>query len=141
MHSDDSFVEHQPAAAALTAIEDSRVFSQESATSTVTAYAHLATFLILCVVLRTFLMRGVWSDDLITPALIMISVTAGVNIAIDITIFKVHRRASTGLDFNRYNPSLFRSATKFLGVIGTFLYLYFLYWLFPEYAGNYYSLY
>ncbi|MGH8283610.1 MAG: hypothetical protein ACRESE_07160, partial [Gammaproteobacteria bacterium] len=51
---------------------------------------------------------------------------------------RVHRRASTGLDFSKHDYSMSRTATKLLGLLGSFGFIGLLYWLFPEYHGGFY---
>ncbi len=66
---------------------------------------------------------------------------AGPVFAVDIFWGKVHRRATTGLDFSRWRPSPIRAAVKLAGLLGSLAFIAFLYWLFPEYHGNFYDLY
>jgi hypothetical protein len=49
--------------------------------------------------------------------------------------------ASTGLDFNRMQWSLSRSAFKLAGVYGSYGFVALLYWIFPEYHGSFYDSY
>ncbi|MBU3543278.1 DUF1295 domain-containing protein [Polynucleobacter sp. MWH-Loch1C5] len=52
---------------------------------------------------------------------------------------KVHLRESTGLNFAQHEFSIQRVLTKYVGLLGTIGFLAFLYWLFPEYKGNFYD--
>ncbi|MGH7439086.1 MAG: isoprenylcysteine carboxyl methyltransferase, partial [Polyangiaceae bacterium] len=61
-------------------------------------------------------------------------------ILLDLLVLKVHRRPSTGLDWDRtFEPSPGRVATKMLGLALTILPIAFVYWLFPEYQGSFYD--
>jgi protein-S-isoprenylcysteine O-methyltransferase Ste14 len=81
----------------------------------------------------------VFDEDPIAPALFLVLFCGGTNIFIDMYVYRVYLRPSTGLDFAKYNPSLSRSVIKCLGLVGTFGLLFFLYWVLPEYNGDYYN--
>jgi protein-S-isoprenylcysteine O-methyltransferase Ste14 len=116
--------------------------TEVTATNPVTCLLHLLTFLLMCVVLRTLLLLGMFDGDLITPTLILILVCGGVSVLVDMVWCKVHHRASTGLDWTKFNPSLSRSLVKLVGLTGSFSVLFFLYWVLPEYSnGDYYNTY
>lgn len=51
---------------------------------------------------------------------------------------KRYLSASTGLSFTGGNPSLKRSAIKYLGLLTTLAFMWFLYWIFPEYQNDFY---
>jgi len=57
----------------------------------------------------------------------------------DLAVNRVHRRASTGLDFTRRDPSLERTAVKFLGLLATLALLGLGYMSFPLYADPFYA--
>jgi protein-S-isoprenylcysteine O-methyltransferase Ste14 len=61
--------------------------------------------------------------------------------AVDLGLYRVHRRASTGLEATRWSPSWARSLTKFAGLLGSLGFVALLYWLFPEYHGDFYARY
>ena len=111
----------------------------ESATSPVTAGAHLLMFLASCLMLRSLLLRGGFEGDPVGPALFLLAMCGATNMLVDIVIFKVHRRASTGLNYARYSPNLLRTLIKILGLAGSFGFILICYWLFPEYAGSFYN--
>ena len=61
-------------------------------------------------------------------------------ILLDVWVLRVHRRASTGLDWDKtFAPDIGRVATKMLGLAATVGLIALAYWAFPEYAGTFYS--
>ena len=54
---------------------------------------------------------------------------------------KVYRRVSTGLDPAHHDPSLARTAVKFLGLLGSLGFVALGYWMFPAYSGTLYGSY
>jgi len=60
-------------------------------------------------------------------------------LGIDLVWNRVHRRASTGLDFAYDDPSFARTAVKFLGLIGSFAFLALGYLIFPVYSDILYG--
>ena len=110
----------------------------ESAASPVTVWLHLVAFFVGCIVLRTLLLLDVFDADVVAPAVFLILFCGGTNVFLDMYVYKVHRRATTGLDFTKYNPSLPRVLLKCLGLSGCFGVLFFFYWALPEYNGDYY---
>jgi hypothetical protein len=72
--------------------------------------------------------------------LILFAAVALPVIAIDVFVFKVHTRASTGLDWDRsFEIDFPRVATKLLALYFTVGLIAFAYWLFPEYHGSFYD--
>jgi len=66
--------------------------------------------------------------------------TAAPVLAVDLALLKVHRRASTGLDWSRPPDfSFWRSLVKFTGLAGTLLVIALMYWAFPEYHDPIYG--
>jgi protein-S-isoprenylcysteine O-methyltransferase Ste14 len=60
-------------------------------------------------------------------------------VLLDVLVLKVHRRASTGLDWDKMAaPSVSRVATKLLGLAITIAPIALAYWVFPEY-GDWYA--
>jgi len=57
----------------------------------------------------------------------------------DLLFNRVHRRASTGLDASRHEPSIERTAVKFLGLLGSLGMLGLAYKTFPLYADPFYA--
>jgi protein-S-isoprenylcysteine O-methyltransferase Ste14 len=58
----------------------------------------------------------------------------------DVIFLKVHRRESTGLDWDKpFNVDLRRVALKLLGFFFTLLPFGIAYWVFPEYQGSFYD--
>jgi protein-S-isoprenylcysteine O-methyltransferase Ste14 len=61
-------------------------------------------------------------------------------ILIDVLVLGVHRRASTGLEWDKSKPpDLARVGTKLLGLAATLAPIAFTYWEFPEYQGSFYN--
>jgi protein-S-isoprenylcysteine O-methyltransferase Ste14 len=76
----------------------------------------------------------------------LVFATAVPIILLDLTILRVHRRESTGIDWDKpYDRDLGRLATKLLGLAFTLLLIGIAYWAFPEYSflrsttGNFYE--
>jgi protein-S-isoprenylcysteine O-methyltransferase Ste14 len=75
------------------------------------------------------------------PVAVLIVCAAGVVpiILLDVVVLKVHRRASTGLDWSKpATPDFARVATKLLGLAVTIAPIALGYWVFPEY-GDWYN--
>jgi hypothetical protein len=85
------------------------------------------------------LVRFLKMQDAVNAALICMGAVAVVNFLPDILLLKVHRRASTGIDWSRHSPSWGRVWTKFLGLLLSFAFAGSLYFLFPEYQGAFYD--
>ena len=60
---------------------------------------------------------------------------------VDIGIFRVYRRTSTGLNFDIDQPSWHRTLIKLCGLIGSFILIGGMYWVFSEYSGSFYQRY
>jgi protein-S-isoprenylcysteine O-methyltransferase Ste14 len=61
-------------------------------------------------------------------------------ILIDLLVLRVHRRTTTGLDWDKPKPpDLARVGTKLLGLALTVALIAFAYWAFPEYHGTFYE--
>jgi hypothetical protein len=72
--------------------------------------------------------------------LVMLGGAAVPVIVLDVLVLKVHRRPSTGLDWDRpFEPSPARVATKMLGLALTLAPIAVAYWAFPEYQGSFYD--
>lgn len=95
-----------------------------------------AGFAMACVMLA-------WSSAAALPAyqktVIVIAAVALAMAAIDMALFAVHRRATTGLDWSRFRPDAGRIGRKVLGLAGCLLVLAAAFWLFPEYGGSFYA--
>ena len=75
-------------------------------------------------------------DDL----LILFASVAIPVIAIDVFVHKVHKRETTGLDWDRpFEIDFARVGTKLLGLAFTLGCIAFAFWLFPEYHGSFYD--
>jgi protein-S-isoprenylcysteine O-methyltransferase Ste14 len=72
--------------------------------------------------------------------LILMGVVSVPVILVDVFVLRVHRRASTGLEWDKPNPpNLSRVVTKILGLLLTLSVFAFAYWVFPEYQGSFYD--
>lgn len=108
-----------------------------SATSGMTAWGLLVAFIagsVWLFVEKPFV-------DTVHSALFLILLTTGTVFTIDALAFKVHRRPTTGLNFESWNPSLRRTLIKFIGLLGSMGFIAGLYWIFPEYHGSFYDRY
>ena len=84
-------------------------------------------------------MTGYLPWDVPGAALLTICLTAGAIFLVDIALTRVHLRPSTGLDYDRDDPSLTRTARKLVGLAGSLGFVGALYWLAPEYHGDFYN--
>lgn len=109
-----------------------------SATHGAVAVAGLAAFLLALVILR---IGRPFGDEVVKSALFMLGMTSAAVLLVDLLWLKAYRRASTGLDFGRDHPSWQRSLFKFAGLLGSLGFVALLYWLFPEYHGDFYDRY
>lgn len=107
-----------------------------SATHGAVGFAGLVAFLLSLTILRVDRPFG---DDVVTSALFMIGMTSAAVLLTDLLWQKVHRRASTGMTLSRNSPSWSRSLFKFAGLLGSLGFVALLYWLFPEYHGDFYD--
>ena len=74
------------------------------------------------------------------PGAVLVVCAAGVLpiVLLDVLVLRVHRRATTGLDWDRTpTPDLARCATKLLGLAATLAPIALAYWVFPEYGDWY----
>jgi protein-S-isoprenylcysteine O-methyltransferase Ste14 len=77
----------------------------------------------------------------VAQLLFLMAMVAGPMLAAEILVLKVHRRASTGLDWSRAPDfNIGRSLVKLAGLGGTLLAIAFIYWLLPEYQNANYAL-
>lgn len=109
-----------------------------SATHGVVAAVGLGAFMLALGVLRAFHPFGA---DIVFSALFVMGVTAAAIFLVDLGWRRVHHRPSTGLDFRCDNPSWRRALIKYAGLLGSLGFVGALYWLFPEYHGDYYRRY
>ena len=109
-----------------------------SATHGGVAAVGLAVFLLAVLILRTYQPFG---NNVVSSALFVMGATAGAIFLIDLFWQKVYLRPTTGMDFSLDDPSWARSLVKFAGLLGSLGFVAFLYWLFPEYHGEFYGRY
>lgn len=74
-------------------------------------------------------------------SLLIVGTYAFVVLGLEVLLLRTPMRDSVGLDFSRRDTVPQRIAIKLLGVYGSFGFVALLYWLFPEYHGNYYAAY
>ena len=76
----------------------------------------------------------------IDATMVLLGAVALPVIIIDLFVLRVHRRASSGLDWdNPRPPDIARVATKLLGLALTIGLIALAYWTFPEYHGTFYD--
>lgn len=109
-----------------------------SATHALVAAVALLAFLLAVLGLRLYLPFG---DNMVASALMIIFVTAAAIFGLDLFWQKVYLRLSTGLDFAVRHPNWPRSLLKLLGLLSSLGFVGLLYWLFPEYHGDFYDRY
>jgi protein-S-isoprenylcysteine O-methyltransferase Ste14 len=96
--------------------------------------------LALVIVLGTIWLLRARSKPFGDEVLILCGSVAIPVIAMDILILKVHRRASTGLDWDQtFAPDFGRVFTKVLGVLLVLAPFAVFYWMTPEYNGSFYD--
>lgn len=78
-------------------------------------------------------------DQAWQACLLLMAWTAVLILGIDLAWNKVHRRASTGLDPARHDPSLARTAVKLLGLVGSLALPALAYFTFPFYSDALYD--
>ena len=94
----------------------------------------------LCIVLGTLYFLRSRGRAVGDEVLILCGAVALPVIAMDILILKVHRRASTGLDWDRtFAPDFARVLTKLLGLLTVLAPFAVFYWMTPEYNGTFYD--
>jgi protein-S-isoprenylcysteine O-methyltransferase Ste14 len=74
-----------------------------------------------------------FGTNAVHSAIFIIAATTIAIFVVDLGWQKVHRRASTGLDFAQDDPSWSRTLTKFAGLLGSLGFVGLGYWVFPEY--------
>jgi isoprenylcysteine carboxyl methyltransferase (ICMT) family protein YpbQ len=110
----------------------------DSATHGLVAGAGIGAFIMALILIR---LHAPFGDDEVLGGLFVMGATATAIFLPDLLWRKVHRRKSTGLDFTYDDPSWGRTLTKLIGFAATLGFIAFLYWLFPEYHGQFYQRY
>ncbi|MBK6742626.1 MAG: DUF1295 domain-containing protein [Hydrogenophilales bacterium] len=108
----------------------------QSVTHPTVALAGIVTYLMMTALDYAFHPFG---DNIVLSAIWLITTTGLAIFAVDSLGQHVHLRASTGLDPNQRQPSWARTATKYVGLLGSIGFVGLLYWLFPEYHGAFYG--
>lgn len=109
-----------------------------SATHGAVAGAGLLAFLLAVVFIR---LTRPFGENMVTSALFVMGVTAVAIIFMDLTWQRVYLRVSTGIDWKIDHPSWPRTLLKCAGLLGSMGFVAMLYWLFPEYHGEFYDRY
>jgi protein-S-isoprenylcysteine O-methyltransferase Ste14 len=74
------------------------------------------------------------------PVMALCAAVAVPVLLLDVLVLKVHRRATTGLDWEReFAPSLERVVLKVAGLVMTLAPFALAYWVFPEYNASFYT--
>lgn len=105
-----------------------------SSTSGLSVFTGLLTFL-----LAIYFIKLYGPNNLVYATLLVICCTTLAIILFDICWLKVHQRESTNLDFTYDNPSLSRSFIKWQGLLSSFGFVAFFYYLLTEYYNNFYE--
>ena len=96
--------------------------------------------IVLGIVLATFWYLRSRQNPMNNELLILAGAVAIPILFFDVVFLKVHRRATTGLDWDKpFAPNFARIATKLVGFVATIAPFALAYWVFPEYAGSFYS--
>jgi protein-S-isoprenylcysteine O-methyltransferase Ste14 len=94
----------------------------------------------VCIVLGTIYFLRSRGKPMGDEVLILCGAVAIPIIAMDLVILKVHRRASTGLDWDKtFAPDIGRVLTKLLGLVAVLAPFAVFYWMTPEYNGSFYD--
>jgi protein-S-isoprenylcysteine O-methyltransferase Ste14 len=94
----------------------------------------------LCLVLGTIYFLRSRGKAVGDEVLILCGAVAIPVIAMDLLILKVHRRPSTGLDWDQtFAPDVGRVLTKLLGLVTVLAPIALFYWVTPEYNGAFYD--
>lgn len=109
-----------------------------SATNAFVAISGLVGFFAALVALRVL---RPFNDDVLDSAMFVIVTTTIAIFAVDIGWQRVYRRASTGLDFTRDDPSWPRTLVKLAGLLASIAMVGVAYWLIPEYRRSLYGYY
>ncbi len=74
------------------------------------------------------------------PIMTLVAAVAVPVVLFDVFILRVHRRETTGLDWDKdFSPSFERVVTKLAGFVLTLVPFGAAYWVFPEYGGTFYT--
>ncbi len=85
--------------------------------------------------------RAMGITDHVTSAMIIIAATASANFLLDFFVQKVYLRPETGLNWTLNRRSFKRFQIKYIGLLGSVASIAVMYWLFPEYHGDFYASY
>ncbi len=86
-----------------------------------------------------WLARTLKLADAVEATVLCVGALALVNFGLDVVVLKVHRQPFSGLDWSSPSPSWRRTAIKLWGMVASLGFIALLYWLFPEYHGDFYA--
>lgn len=87
-----------------------------------------------------WLIRQPWGDDLRTLGVVLVGLAFAIPIAVgELFFLHSHRNASTGLHWQRRGAHWPRCLTKLLGFYGVVTSVAMVYWILPEYHGDFYD--
>lgn len=91
------------------------------------------------VLLAMYALRAHWIN-VPNPVLLLCGAVAVPIVLLDVFVLKVHRRSSTGLDWDKeFAPNVERVVLKVIGLVTTLVPFAVAYWVFPEYNGTFYT--
>lgn len=96
-------------------------------------------FIVLVLSFTFFKISGVFTHNLVYAAIFCMASVSITHFILDFFFLKVHRRPTTGLNFDQRTPSLLRALIKLFGLVGSIGFVALCYWLFPEYHGDFYA--
>ena len=109
-----------------------------SATHGAVAAIGLLAFLLAITIIRVMRPFG---ENIVSSSLFVMGMTAGAILLVDLIWQKVYLRPSSGIDPDYDDPSWRRSFIKLAGLLASLGFIAFLYWLLPEYHGEFYDRY
>ena len=109
-----------------------------SASHAAVGLAALLAFLGAACVVRVY---NPFQGVLVLSAMFLMAAVALAVLVVDVLWLKAYRRVSTGIHWAHNQPSVRRSAIKYLGLVGSLAFVGGLYWLLPEYTNAFYTTY
>lgn len=104
-----------------------------SATNSSVSLVGLLSFIIALVLLHQYQLGIIYST------IILLLSTAVPMIVLDLMVFKIYQRPTTGIDMTICgDQKLTRVAIKLLGFFGSIVLIFLIYWIFPEYHRDFY---
>ena len=133
-----SVAEAEPATSALAAASETPQATPDKPPKSVTHFG-LNTIALVIVLVTMYLLRH-YPKLARDPVGTLCAAVAVPVVLLDVMVLKVHRRATTGLDWDKaFTPSLERVILKVAGLVMTLAPFALAYWVFPEYNGKFYD--